>query len=74
MSNHEARALRAEIARRKMTLKLAPFGIGEVLDLVDAWVASVEARLAEPPVAPAVPSAEQVAARQGRPVCEDCET
>ncbi len=66
-----AMKLRAEIARRKSALKLAPFGIGEVLDLVDAWVASVEHRL-NPPPAPA-PSEEQVRAMQ-RPVCDECES
>ena len=39
------RALRAEIARRKATLKLLPGGFGSVMDLLDAWVASVDARL-----------------------------
>jgi hypothetical protein len=40
-----SRALRAELARRKSTLKLLPGGFGGVMDLLDAWVASVDARL-----------------------------
>jgi hypothetical protein len=80
LSHPTASKLRAEIARRKMTLKLAPFGIGEVLDMVDAWVASVEARLRSDDAAigamldqrVALLSTEEMARRSGT-TCDTCE-
>jgi hypothetical protein len=71
MRDLAANQLRAEIARRKKALALAPFGIGEVLDLVDAWVASVETRMA---TAIALTLTEdEIARRQGRR-CPECDT
>jgi len=73
------RALRAEIARRKSTLKLLPGGFGSVMDLLDTWVASVDARLTQlegqgGAVAQfaAQLSEDEARARQ-RPECEGCD-
>jgi hypothetical protein len=75
MSESPVRKLRAEIARRKNAMKLAPFGIGEVLDVLDEYVAHVETRLTllEGQGGAIADFAEQLnRAKQGR-ACEACE-
>jgi hypothetical protein len=79
ITDSPVRALRAEILKRKTMLKLAPFGLGHVVDLLDAYVEHVEARLsllegmggAVATFAAQLSEAE-VIARQ-RPACAACD-
>lgn len=45
MASEAARALRAEIAKRRKSGAVAMAGLGGVLDILDAYVAATDARI-----------------------------